>query len=213
MKHVDVLMADGLPPRQFAGDLASLPPHAHSHRSLTWWGMMGMIAIESTVFVLACAAYLYLANRETQWPPGTLEPPSLVFGTLFTVISILSAIPNMWLNRVAEAERQRASQIGLVVMTLIGAVLLIIRYFEFPALHVAWSDSAYGSITVTLLGLHTVHLLTDWIDTVVLTALMFTDHGGGRRYVDVAENAIYWNFVVLAWPPIYALIYFGPRWL
>ena len=47
----------------------------------------------------------------------------------------------------------------------------------------------------------------------VLTALMFTRHARGRRFVDVAENAIYWNFVVIAWIPIYALLYFAPRWL
>jgi heme/copper-type cytochrome/quinol oxidase subunit 3 len=91
-------------------------------------------------------------------------------------------------------------------------VLLIVRYFEFPALRVAWSDSAYGSITVALLGLHTAHLITDLIDTIVLTVLMFTRHAHGRRFVDSAENAIYWNFVVAAWLPIYALIYFFPRW-
>lgn len=212
MTHTDRLLDDGRPPRRFVGDLSALPPHAHSHRSLTWWGMMGMIAVESTVFVLACASYLYLSSHEPQWPPRQIAP-SLLFGTLFTAISIGSAAPNLWLNRVAEAERLRASRIGLVVMTAIGLALLVVRYFEFPALHVTWSDSAYGSITVVLLALHTAHLLTDVIDTAVLTVLMFTDHGGGRRYVDVAENAIYWNFVVLAWPPIYALIYFGPRWL
>ncbi|MFL6551594.1 MAG: heme-copper oxidase subunit III [Povalibacter sp.] len=206
------VMEDDLPPRQFVGDLSQLPSHAHSHRSLTWWGMMGMIAIEGTAFALAIAAYLYLANHERHWPPYRLAP-SLIYGTLFTIISLVSALPNIWLNRVAAEERLRPVQIGLVIMSLIGIALLVVRYFEFPALHVAWSDSAYGSITVTILGLHTVHLITDLIDTIVLTALMFTPHARGRRFVDVAENAIYWNFVVLAWIPIYALLYFAPRWL
>jgi heme/copper-type cytochrome/quinol oxidase subunit 3 len=61
--------------------------------------------------------------------------------------------------------------------------------------------------------LHTVHLITDLVDTLVLTALMFTKHAKGRRFVDVAENALYWNFVVLAWLPIFAVLYFAPRWL
>ena len=208
----EALMKDDLPPRQFVGDLSQLPQHAHSHRSLTWWGMMGMIAIEGTAFALAIAAYLYLANHEWHWPPNRLTP-SLVYGTLFTAVSLLSAIPNLWLNRVAEAERLRPVQIGLVLMSLIGIALVVVRCFEFPALHVSWSDSAYGSIVVTILGLHTVHLVTDLIDTIVLTALMFTPHAHGRRFVDVAENAIYWNFVIIAWIPIYALVYFAPRWL
>ncbi|MFL6620235.1 MAG: cytochrome C oxidase subunit III, partial [Povalibacter sp.] len=88
------VMEDDLPPRQFVGDLSQLPSHAHSHRSLTWWGMMGMIAIEGTAFALAIAAYLYLANHERHWPPYRL-PPSLIYGTLFTIISLVSALPNI----------------------------------------------------------------------------------------------------------------------
>ena len=32
-----------------------------------------------------------------------------------------------------------------------------------------------------------------------------------QRFVDVEENALYWYFVVLAWLPIYAVIYWAPR--
>ena len=200
-----------LPP-QFMGDLAHLAPHGHSHRSLTWWGMMGLIAIETTAFVLAGAAYLFLANQSPDWPPGQIAP-SMFWGNVFTVLLLVSFVPNMWVNRIAERELLTPVRLGLVVMNLFGAVLLAIRYFEFRALNVAWSDSAYGSIVVTILGLHTVHLATDFVDTMVLMVLMFTRHARGRRFVDCAENAIYWNFVVFGWAPLYALLYWGPKWL
>ena len=32
-----------------------------------------------------------------------------------------------------------------------------------------------------------------------------------QRFVDVEENAVYWYFVVLAWLPIYGVIYWAPR--
>lgn len=202
---------DPLPP-QFMGSLAFLPPHAHGNRSVTWWGMMGVVAIESTVFVLAVATYFYLATHSPEWPPDELRP-DLMPGTLFTIVVVASLAPNLWLKRAAETENLLHVRIGLVVMSAIAVALLPIRYYEFVALHTTWSESAYGSITVTLLGLHTVHLITDLYDSLVLTALMFTKHAKGRRYVDVAENALYWNFVVIAWLPIYAVLYFAPRWL
>jgi cytochrome c oxidase subunit 3 len=31
--------------------------------------------------------------------------------------------------------------------------------------------------------------------------------------VDVAENALYWDFVVIAWLPVYLTLYWGARWL
>jgi cytochrome c oxidase subunit 3 len=202
---------DELPP-QFMGDLSGLPTHGHGNRSLTWWGMMGMIAIEGTAFVLAIAAYFYLANQSPDWPPHQLLP-DLLPGTVFTVLLGLSVIPNIWLQRMAESERPQPVRVGMVVMSLVGIVLVVIRYFEFPALLVTWDQSAYGSILVTLLGLHTVHLVTDLIDTLVLAVLMFTGHCKGRRFVDVAENAIYWNFVAITWIPIYLVVYFAARWL
>ena len=67
------------------------------------------------------------------------------------------------------------------------------------------------SIVWVLLGLHTTHILTDFLDSAVLTVLMFTGPLEERRFVDVSENAMYWYFVVLSWLPIYALIYFAPR--
>jgi heme/copper-type cytochrome/quinol oxidase subunit 3 len=63
----------------------------------------------------------------------------------------------------------------------------------------------------TLLGFHTMHLVTDWADTLVLAVLFFTGPLEGKRFADVAENAVYWDFVVLAWLPIYAVIYWAPR--
>jgi heme/copper-type cytochrome/quinol oxidase subunit 3 len=59
--------------------------------------------------------------------------------------------------------------------------------------------------------LHTIHLVTDFIDTVVLTALMFTGAISGRRFVDVHENTLYWWFVVVSWLFIYATVYLAPR--
>lgn len=198
---------------QFMGDLSHLPEHGFSHRSLTWWGLMGIICVETTALALAAVAYLYLSGHELQWPPQKIVP-DLGWGTAFTVILLLSFLPNMLLDKRAQQERIRPVRLWLIVMTLLGVVLVVIRCFEFKSMHVAWSDSAYGSAVIVLLGLHTVHLVTDLYDTIVLTVLMFTRHGDtGRRYVDTAENAVYWNFVIYVWLPIYLLLYFGPRWL
>jgi cytochrome c oxidase subunit III len=82
-------------------------------------------------------------------------------------------------------------QVGLVVMTLFNIAPLILRIFEFRALHVSWDSNAYGSIVWTMLGLHTTHVLTDLADTVVLVAVVFTRHRANpRRMGDVQDNAL-----------------------
>jgi cytochrome c oxidase subunit III len=191
-------------------DVSGLPTYAFGHRSLMWWGTMGMIAIEGTVFVVAIVSYFYLRELVTQWPPFG-EPPALLWGTVNTFIMLASAIPNQWTKHAAEREDLRRTRIGLVVCLLFGAAFLSVRVLEFPALHANWYDSAYGSIVYALLVLHTAHLVTDFIDTAVLTALMFTGPLEGRRFVDVSENGLYWWFVIGSWIPIYATIYLVPR--
>lgn len=200
-----------LQPR-FTGDLAHLPTHAFGHRSLTWWGVIGFMLIEGTFFALTIAAYFYLMSQEQTWPPAPFHPPDWLAGTLFTLVMVLSEIPNSLVKRAAEAGRLREVRKLLLLVSIVGIVLLIIRAFEFNSLNVRWYDNAYGSIIWALLVLHTTHIMTDWGDTVVLAALMHTKHGiEGRRFVDVSENSLYWRFVWLAWLPIYVLIYWLPR--
>jgi heme/copper-type cytochrome/quinol oxidase subunit 3 len=106
----------------------------------------------------------------------------------------------------------RKDRIGVIVMTAFGIAPLIPRAFEFSALNVWWDSNAYGSSVWLLLGLHTVHLITDVVDTLVLAAIMFTRHAANaRRFGDVQDNALYWNFVVITWLPIYGCIYWIPR--
>ena len=191
-------------------DVSRLPTYAYGHRSLMYWGTMGMMAIEGTVFAIAVVAYFYLRELADLWPPQD-PPPSLLFGTVNTLILLASALPNQWTKKAAEREELRRVRIGLVICMIFAIAFLIVRVFEFPALNTHWDTSAYGSIVYVLLGLHTVHLLTDAVDSAVLTVLMFTGPLEGKRYVDVSESALYWWFVVLSWLPIYFTLYIVPR--
>jgi heme/copper-type cytochrome/quinol oxidase subunit 3 len=144
------------------------------------------------------------------WPLSTL-PPALTWGTLNTVVMLTSALPNHWTKKAAEELDVRRTRVGLLVCVLWAAVFIGIRWLEFDTLNCRWDDDAYGSIVWLLMGLHTVHLLTDFGDSVVLAVLLFQKPLPGRRFVDVSENAVYWYFVVLAWLPIYALVYLLPQ--
>jgi cytochrome c oxidase subunit I+III len=193
-------------------DVSTLPTVVFSHRSLIWWGTAGMMLIEGTAFAITVGAYFYLRTRSTDWPPG-LMPPRLSAGTINLAIFLASLVPNIWVQKVAERGNLRLTRIGLVIMTLIGIANIVVRFYEFPRLMCNWDANAYASATWLLLGLHTVHVITDWGDTAVLTVLFFTPHVQGRRYMDASENSDYWYFVVFAWIPIYAVIYLAPRFL
>jgi cytochrome c oxidase subunit 3 len=192
-------------------DLARLPLHGMGSASVTWWGTLAFMLIEGTGFALAIAVYLYLLSVAAIWPLNAPRP-DLLPGTIVTVILLLSFVPNYLVSRWAERQDLPKVKLGLIVMSILGIAPLVVRIFEFPAMNVSWDSNAYGSIVWTLLGLHTTHIITDVIETLVLGALMFTRHGDNpRRFGDVQDNAMYWNFVVIAWLPIYGCIYWIPR--
>jgi heme/copper-type cytochrome/quinol oxidase subunit 3 len=192
-------------------DLSRLPLHGMGSASVTWWGTLSFMLIEGAGFALVIGVYLYLESLAPEWPIGA-PLPDLGPGSVLTIILLISVVPNLLISRWAGREELRKVQIGIIVMSLLCVAPLVLRFYEFPALHVRWDSNAYGSIVWTLLGLHMSHLATDLGDTLVLAVIMFTKHGPNkRRFGDIQDNALYWNFVVLTWLPIYGCIYWIPR--
>ena len=193
-------------------DVAALPDYAFGHQGLIWWGTVGFMVIEGSMFAMALVTYFFLRTRVPEWPPS-LPNPDVTLGTLNLVLLLVSGIPNQMAKSAAERMDLSRVRILLLICLAFGVAFLVVRAFEFTSLGASWDSNAYGSIVWFIMGIHTLHLVTDVLDTSVLTALMFTAHVEPKRFVDVSENALYWYFVVLSWIPIYLTVYFAPRWL
>jgi heme/copper-type cytochrome/quinol oxidase subunit 3 len=177
-------------PRGAALDVSRLPTFAFGTRSPMWWGTMGLVAVESTVFALTIMAYFYLRSHAATWPTSRF-PPDLLWGNVNTAIMLLSLWPNQKAKQAAERLDLAGVRLWMSVCMVVSVAFLAVRVLEFGALNTSWDTDAY--------------------DSLVLTVLMFKGPLEGKRYVDVSENAGYWYFVVLSWLPIYAVIYWGAR--
>jgi cytochrome c oxidase subunit 3 len=198
---------------EVVADVSGLPDHAFGPRGIVWWGTFGFMLLEGAGFLLAAGAYLYVATQSRSWPPAGDAAPSHLWGALFTVLTLASLLPNLWLDRMAKLKNEGAVRLGLVLMTLIGVIVLVVRGFEFAHLNVRWDHDAYGSLVWMLLFLHATHVITDLGDTAVIALWFFTHEPGDSQYSDVSDNAGYWTYVVVTWLPLYLLIYWAPRWL
>jgi cytochrome c oxidase subunit III len=197
-------------PRRRVLDVSALPEYAFGHNGLIWWGTIGFMVIEGSVFVMALVAYYFLRTRVAEWPPS-LPNPDATLGTINTVILLASAIPNQMTKQAAERLDVRKVRMLMPICLVFGVGFVAVRAFEFGSLNCSWDDNAYASIVWFIMGVHTLHLVTDVVDSFVLTGLVFTAHIDPTRLVDVSENALYWYFVVLTWIPIYFTVYFAPR--
>ena len=160
-------------------DVAGLPSYGFGHRSLMWWGTLGMMAIEGTVFALTVATYFYLRSHSTTWPMSMM-PPELLWGTVNTVILLVSMIPNHLAKKAAEAHDVAGVRLWLCASLAFALGFLAVRVMEFTTLNVRWDSNAYGSVVWTLLGFHTAHLATDAADTIVL-AVAVLHRTAGRQ--------------------------------
>ena len=163
------------------------------------------------VFALAIGAYFYLVTRLPAWPPDGVAAPDLRWGTLNTLILLASLVPNELMRKASEHVNLRRVRIWMVVCLVFAIAFNVVRMFEFAHLNVMWDRDAYGSIVWLTLGLHTTHIVTDFLDSAVLAVLMFTGPIEERRFIDVEENAVYWYFVVAGWLVVYGLVALLPR--
>ena len=193
-------------------DVAALPHDAFGHQGLIWWGTIGFMVIEGSIFVIGIVVYFYLRLEVAEWPPS-LPPPGLGFGTANLILVLVSCIPNQLAKSAAEKMQIDGVRLWLLVLTLFGVIAVVLRAYEYTTLNCRWYDNAYGSIVWVLLSMHTIHVVTDVADSMVLLALAVRGPVTKRRFVDFAENSLYWYFIVAWWIPVYATIYLVPRWL
>jgi cytochrome c oxidase subunit III len=191
-------------------DVTVLPTYRFGHRSPLWWGTVAFVVIEGLGFIFVIAAYLYLHTQNPRWPIN--PPPDLLWGSLLTVLLIASEAPNVWTKRAAQSQDLRRTRIGVLAMAAIGVMAIGLRVLEFTTLNVRWDTNAYGSILWVLIGLHTAHLITDVVETLVFAVMLFAGPLDARRFTEVEENQAYWDFVVIAWIPVYITMYWLPRW-
>jgi len=193
-------------------DVSALPDYAFGNAGLVWWGTVGFMVIEGSMFVIGLVVYFYLRIQVRDWPPS-LPNPDLGYGTANLALVLVSIVPAYLAKTAAEKYDLRRLRMWLTTLVLIGVGNVVLRGFEYTALNCRWDDNAYGSIVWVLLSMHTIHIATDVVDSGVLLALMFTGPVTKSRFVDVSENSLYWYFIVAWWIPIYLTIYWMPRWL
>jgi cytochrome c oxidase subunit 3 len=194
-------------------DVSKLPSVSIGHRNVSWLGNIFYMAIEGTMFLLVIASYFYLRTRSVDWPPAPEQPPALQYGIANAVLFVVSLFPARWIQKQALVGNRSGVRIGLLVLALLAALIMALRWFEFTALNCHWTDNAYASTIWVLLAVHAGHVITEWAETSVLFAVSCTPRMEGNRFADASNNSDYWYFVVGTALLCDLVIYATPRFL
>jgi len=191
-------------------DVSALPHVPADSRALIWWGNLGMMAIEGTMFAMTLATFLYFRVSNLDWPPATVPKPDLTWPTINLILLILSAIPAVLADRAAVRDDHAMVRLGIALCVVVGIVFLAIRTVNMMNIGYKWSDHAFGSIVWVVVGLHTFHTIAATGETGILFIHSLVRPLTRKRLLDVRCGAVYWYFLVITWIPFYFLIYIQP---
>lgn len=192
-------------------DVAGWPRFNPNHRHPLWWGILGLIAIESTVVASLIASYFYLAMGEAPWPPAGTPQPALFWPTINVGLLLASAWAMYLSTRAINRGHNGKGAVALGAALLLDCLVLVLRWLQMEQLPFLWSDHAYGSIVWTLSGFHFAHVTSAVIGTAVVWWLAVRNYWTPERQLGSTVDAMYWYFVSLVWVPIYLTLYWAPR--
>jgi heme/copper-type cytochrome/quinol oxidase subunit 3 len=193
-------------------DVSGLPSVAFGRSNTTWLANVFYMTIEGTMFALLFASYFYLRTRTSSWPPFQV-PPYLWYGIANGIIFLLSLIPARYAQKVAPTGDRGKIRLALAALAAFAIINMVLRGFELANLNCRWYENAYGSIVWALIGLHTGHLITEFLETATILGVSFTSKMEGTRLADAAINSDYWYFVVVSAVLMDFVIYGTTRFL
>lgn len=192
-------------------EVGHLSPYSVSSQAPLFWGMIGVITIEGMILSCLVATYFFMRMGQPEWPPDGIKEPDLLLPTIGTVILLASSIPVHWGDKAIVHGNQERLWKGMVLGTVLAIVFLSIKAVEYSGLEYRWDSHAYGSIVWGISSFHALHVIALVLKTSVVSTLSWRGYFNRERRMGVVVNGIYWHFVVVAWIPLYLVLYWAPR--
>jgi heme/copper-type cytochrome/quinol oxidase subunit 3 len=166
-------------------------------RPVAWWGMLMLIASESTLFGCLIGTYFYFRFEAQSWPPPGIPAPSLATPIVLALVLAASALPLRLATRAARAARVAGAWSLILVALLVQAGYLAYAIHDFRDHLQTFTPqtNAYGSIYYVLLGADHAHvvvglLLSAWL-------LLKLSRGSTTYRLNALDAiALYWYAVI-----------------
>lgn len=186
-----------------------LPVGGLKRNSVGWWGMLCLIATESSLFAYLLFSYAYFAVRfGPDWLP--VAHPSLKLALPDTIILLSSSAVIWWAEQGAKSGNRRQHLIGVAVTMAMGLMFLIVQAFEWKSKTYSITSSSYGSLYFTITGLHMAHVIVGMIIMGVVFSWSAAGEFTPRRHTPVLISSTYWHFVDAVWVVVFTTLYLTP---
>lgn len=186
-----------------------LPVGGEKRNSTGWWGMLCLIATESSLFAYLIFTYAYFAVRfGPRWLP--VAHPALRLSAPDTIILLASSAVIWWAEQGAKRGRRGQHLVGVALTMVMGAGFLAIQALEWKSKTFTITSSSYGSLYFTITGLHMAHVIVGLVIMGVVFAWSAAGDFTPRRHTPVLISSTYWHFVDAVWVVVFTTLYLAP---
>jgi len=172
-------------------------------------GVLGMslfVLTEIMVFGGMISAFNVVRASAPVWPPPG-QPRLPIEETAINTLALLASGVCMILAQRRFAESRSAARLPLTFALVLASFFVVFQGWEWLSLiaeGLTMTSSALGSFFYLIVGMHALHV-------VVAIGLLFQTwrrHARGwLQHSQLATTAVFWYFVVGAWPLIYWRVY------
>lgn len=173
--------------------------------------MFIFIGAELMLFSGFIGAFLLLKLSSVGWPPPD-QPTLPVFITGINTIVLLTS--GFLMSRAWKSFDNRSIHLRyLILASILGMLFLSIQGYEWVKLisfGLTLQSSVYGGMFYLIIGTHAVHVAGGllWLLTITFLTIRGTLGISPDDTNKFKVSALYWFFVVLLWPFLYAVVYF-----
>jgi heme/copper-type cytochrome/quinol oxidase subunit 3 len=172
-------------------------------------GVWLFLASEVMLFGGLFSAYVLLRTGAPTWPRHALNVPMAAANTAVLIASSMTMVMAWASLKMQPWGKARAY---LVATMLLGAVFLVVKYFEY-AEHVQAGEtpahSTFFAIYYTMTGIHALHIVGG-----MLVMAYFLGPGAGLMKRSPAQftnrieaTGLYWHFVDMVWIFLFPTLY------
>lgn len=178
--------------------MSALAAPPQTSRPVAWWGMVMVVASESTLFGALIGTYFFLRFSSVQWPPDGLARPGITVPIVLSLTLAAAVGPMRLASRAANAGRVALARAFVLLALVVQSGYFAYEVHDFQrSLHVFTPQTdAYGSIYYVLLGADHAHVAVGLLLDVWLLGKLA---GGltGYRIRALRVVALYWTAVAV----------------
>jgi cytochrome c oxidase subunit 3/cytochrome o ubiquinol oxidase subunit 3 len=174
--------------------------------------MFGLIAAESTIFIIFVVAYLFYVGKSLSGP----QPRDVLRVPVFYTVCLLSS--SITIHAATRALRRanvRAFASLWLATIALGATFLVGTVLEWRRLifreGLTISTNLFGTTYYSLVGLHGSHVVIGLTLLSVVMALTLGERIGPTHAERIDVLSLYWHFVDAVWVVVFTVVYLVGR--